>query len=34
MDTNKNEILSNQQDIYIDEYSEISVISIKTEKIQ
>ena len=32
MDTNKNEILSNQQDIYIDEYSEISVISIKTEK--
>ena len=32
MDTNKKEILSNQQDIYIDEYSEISVISIKTEK--
>ena len=32
MDTNKKEILPNQKDIYIDEYSEISVISIKTEK--
>ena len=32
MNTNKKEMLQNQKDIYIDEYNEISVISIKTEK--